>query len=536
MQRCIRGHQACRQVQRDIADKRDRDTVLGPKRLLHISALPDAPTVSLVDNCSPWNEYVALSYRRDSSHVLKRSLAVNEASHGKNIPIDRLPQRIFDAVKITRLLGIRYLWVDALCIIQDDHQEWKAECSRMGDIYALAAITIVITTATTLNDHVDVRDMQSDVCGSLLPRSGWNLVQLEKRASNGSVVPHEHFCLSAGFQQQFNTIWLSPWASRRWVFQERLLSTRILFVSEDRLFVACRESYPKGEQGNGSTEGGWESFHLKANGPFWKTAYKNIFLDRGIVMSDWLALIEDYSKCDSTDPNDKLAAISGLVETVKLRWNVSFHDAGGIWFRDLHWQLLWASKASYMPASRSQRAPSWSWLSLDGRGGISWKWVMMKGKLLGFADQDANIGLLPPGLPSESRRLVICSQMKLVRYTKQSIMIDAFIPKYKDGALVDTEGWVVVIRDAADTRSDDDAARIGIASFDVLSEVLDDDLWAVKVITHDLSHVGQTTHRAFYCLLIQRVRGDVTFRRVGVAEISSTALFDGLPRNTVTVV
>lgn len=66
-----------------------------------------------------------------------------------NIPIVDLPQSFRDAVKITRRLGQRYLWIDALCIIQDSIEDWKAESIQMGDIYRRS--TFAIAAAASKN-------------------------------------------------------------------------------------------------------------------------------------------------------------------------------------------------------------------------------------------------------------------------------------------------------------------------------------------------------------------------------------------------
>ena len=65
----------------------------------------------------------------------------------KNIPFEQLPQSFKDAVSITRGLGIQYLWIDSLCIIQDDVSDWETESSRMASVFSCSWLNLAITYA-----------------------------------------------------------------------------------------------------------------------------------------------------------------------------------------------------------------------------------------------------------------------------------------------------------------------------------------------------------------------------------------------------
>jgi hypothetical protein len=73
-------------------------------------------------------------------------------SHKKSIPISTLPRTIKDAINITKKLGLRYLWIDALCIIQDSQKDKTEEINAMGTIYQNAIITIAATSAASVED------------------------------------------------------------------------------------------------------------------------------------------------------------------------------------------------------------------------------------------------------------------------------------------------------------------------------------------------------------------------------------------------
>lgn len=115
-------------------------------------------------------KYTALSYCWGKSQNFVTTIDNLEGMREK-IPWEKLPLTIQDAILITRGLGIRYIWVDALCIIQDSPQDWRAESTKMAEIYGGSFLTI----SAALGDSVHHGLMQSsDYCN---PRLGpkWSL-------------------------------------------------------------------------------------------------------------------------------------------------------------------------------------------------------------------------------------------------------------------------------------------------------------------------------------------------------------------------
>jgi hypothetical protein len=77
-----------------------------------------------------------------------RNLERNEASLASSVPLDELPKTFQDAIQITKCLGIRYLWIDSLCIIQDSTQDWGKEAAAMSQVYKNAYWYIAATSAS----------------------------------------------------------------------------------------------------------------------------------------------------------------------------------------------------------------------------------------------------------------------------------------------------------------------------------------------------------------------------------------------------
>jgi hypothetical protein len=98
--------------------------------------------------------YVALSYCWGTGQTLITTTRENLATHRDEIPFERLPRTITDAITITRDLSIQFLWVDALCIVQDslDGEDWQRESAKMGSIYGNAYATIAAEISEKCTD------------------------------------------------------------------------------------------------------------------------------------------------------------------------------------------------------------------------------------------------------------------------------------------------------------------------------------------------------------------------------------------------
>lgn len=120
-----------------------------PARLLDVA---DPDTVVLVDT-NPDDVpllYVAPSYCwGPSSASLRqvRTLRENMASHRRGIPNASLPKSVGDAIRVSRSVRCRHIWIDALCIVQDDDEDRAPEISRMGYIYTYSHFTLVAAGA-----------------------------------------------------------------------------------------------------------------------------------------------------------------------------------------------------------------------------------------------------------------------------------------------------------------------------------------------------------------------------------------------------
>lgn len=154
-----------------------------------------------------------------------------------------------------------------------------------------------------------------------------------------------------------------PLNSRAWVFQERLLSRRILHYGKDQLHWECQETCLSEDGHEASGNHYYKSDSILSSAT-------NSKVERNILYMDWYKMVEKYTDRHLTRESDKFPALSGLV-SVFARLSKDRYIAG-LWENDLMVGLLW--HASYKERPRLQRppiyrAPSWSWAALDG--GIS---------------------------------------------------------------------------------------------------------------------------------------------------------------------
>jgi hypothetical protein len=121
-----------------------KSPISAPKRLLDVGRV--ASPIRLIDTQGRAFQYTALSHCWGSAPLLTTTKS-NWAKLAANISFNALPPLFKDAVIITRQLGLRYIWIDSLCIIQDSRRDWETESIKMGSIYQNSYITISATNS-----------------------------------------------------------------------------------------------------------------------------------------------------------------------------------------------------------------------------------------------------------------------------------------------------------------------------------------------------------------------------------------------------
>ncbi|KAJ8113240.1 hypothetical protein OPT61_g4595 [Boeremia exigua] len=318
-------------------------SVSAPKRLIDVGR--STRPICMVETQGKAFQYVALSHCWGS----KPPLTATKASWAKltvNIPFGDLPALFQDAVIITRQLGLRYLWIDSLCILQDSLLDWETEAAKMASIYQNSYVTI---SATNSGDNT-AKCLAVRRKPVRIPYENTTKKEYAVRAR----ICSNHHPDSDGNPAKPT----GPLTSRAWALQEHALSTRVLHYTATELMFECRTSYRCECMPERRTRATTPALIPRA------VASK----DATAVWTAWHRIVEQYSSRKLTMPGDKLPAISGIAS--KIRKATHSEYIAGLWKNNLAFDLLWQRTTPALSdedfhALETWRAPSFSWSSLN---------------------------------------------------------------------------------------------------------------------------------------------------------------------------
>ncbi|KAF4436028.1 HET-domain-containing protein [Fusarium austroafricanum] len=255
-----------------------------------------------------------------------------------------LPKTFQDAVAATRALGLRYLWIDSLCIIQDSKQDWEIQCTEMQRIYRNSFVTVAGPAASGCDSGF--LHPRPHICEVTLPISCGDISDklifwYQGIAENTmTLVPEEN----------------APLSTRAWVLQERLLSTRVLYFGTKVQYLECFANTR------------FENFHFSIGWDYREInmiskSQMKLLWSGSDFLKHWTILATTYSSLGLTKITDRLPALSGLASSVQASSYLA-----GIWSHDLPRGLTWyvapwdRDKAiSPVISPTDYVAPSWSW-------------------------------------------------------------------------------------------------------------------------------------------------------------------------------
>ncbi|KAF2648847.1 HET-domain-containing protein [Lophiostoma macrostomum CBS 122681] len=306
--------------------------------------------------------YVALSYcwGTDVQTTMLTQGIKNDLFSG--ISLERLDPTIRDSVTVTRELGFRLLWIDALCIFQDDEESKRRELGIMGKIYQNATFTIVVSAANNVKDGFLHRRR------STLDRVGFvdghpqPIFKFRAESSGGGkekpVILRPHSLDK-----------IEPWYERAWTLQEMLFSRRRLQFRDSQTTWLCHCIEPPAQECDGWLAGtdhnytGYSDSYFEATMTMMRSANNSANVDE--ALSNWYDLVEVYSSRKLRYFDDRLPAISGIA-----REFASILQDGyicGLWKADLAIGLVWFPIQPRHPVSGVKSGPSWSWASYEGQ-------------------------------------------------------------------------------------------------------------------------------------------------------------------------
>ncbi|KAM0420435.1 hypothetical protein ACHAPT_011727 [Fusarium lateritium] len=246
-----------------------------------------------------------------------------------------------DAITITKGLGIRYLWIDALCIVQGDDGDFQSEAGRMAAYYQNAELTLAAT---------DSVDCEGGMLYSGDLRQTFNAGQFR----HGDKTAYAFLeSVQTDLESEINS---APLNQRGWVFQEGILSRRMVHFSRKQLIWECKTKI--------ASEDGLVVLNKdKIKRPFAPSTASLIPRD---LYEEWDAVVRGYSGRSLSKVKDKTPALAGATTL----FAELLHDTPllGLWKKDLRAGLLWrvSEPKERVDAAELKAIPSWSWMVVDG--------------------------------------------------------------------------------------------------------------------------------------------------------------------------
>lgn len=287
----------------------------------------DNGRVRVAESDNHCSRYVALShcwgpFAKRPIRTTKSTLSSFKA----DIPWSTLPKSYQDAITVVRLLGISHVWIDSLCIVQDDKNDWLRESALMGSIYERAEFTIAASHAADSSegflhkrpDQVPAVELPHFLSGS--DGLGKTSARVFARLRADSV--EDTFPENGALNQ------------RAWATQEWLLSRRVIFFTPAAIMWSCKMITQR--------ETGERCFNISRN-------------------IRWKTVVEAYSERKLTYATDRLVALEGL--RIELQKTIKHQYLYGIWEHSLPDQLLWqvAHRPENSDVANPLALPSWTW-------------------------------------------------------------------------------------------------------------------------------------------------------------------------------
>ncbi|PQE04905.1 heterokaryon incompatibility protein [Rutstroemia sp. NJR-2017a BBW] len=346
---CISSHPKCSRMEEHLPLLPTRVIEVGGKRSQICHLVPGANTRG---------NYAALSHCWGSSN--NQPLKTTDETlrlRQQGMKDEELPKTFRDAVQVCRELGIKYLWIDSLCIIQDqDSQEdWAREAPKMGDVYGNSVLTIFATASADSSGGLFRNRLGLRIWPCPMGLFGQQYIVFR--------FPKFEIFSDPG---DLDTSQFHPLNHRGWVLQEQILSRRSLVFTPDYIIWRCasmstNEKYPAGVRPTPySAMDSYRVLHCLINnivGIGRKNSHINIY-------TSWYRMVENFTSRKLTYQDDRLPAIAGLAKKFAAIQNGSY--CAGLWQGDLYIGLLWRRRSlDSTKIDRTARAPSWSWASVN---------------------------------------------------------------------------------------------------------------------------------------------------------------------------
>ena len=343
-----------------------------PTRVIDLGPPGESATPKIFVTSKKLGKYIALSYcwGNDVKHEIKLKNSTYMAMLD-SIDEVRLTKTHQEALRVARNLGFRYVWIDALCIIQDNEKDWETESSRMTDVYGNAELTLAAGRVRESTRGF----LEHQTISALKP------YRMEYDPSTPPPASQSECYIS--LPRSHN---IGPLQERAWCFQKGILSRRSLVYGADQISLQCQQRV-YWEDGHAEEVPANSDRRIVLGGP--GIQIRDMAETKEAVLLRWYFMLIEYTGRNMFDPHDVFAALMGLAKAVQQ--SVRCRYLAGLWEDDMIKGLLWVGRCSVLPVGLPEkkyhplkrplerntkkphllgqlaiRAPSWSWASVEG--------------------------------------------------------------------------------------------------------------------------------------------------------------------------
>lgn len=350
MEKCFTSHERCHI---------HKSTEL-PTRLIELSPLGKPEAARLRYSQAEIGSYCALSYCWGGFQPFATTVE-RYNSYLQCLPFSNMPKTIRDAFRVARHMGMRYIWIDSLCIVQDDYDDVQREIAKMQNIYMGSRFTISVASASNCNQGFLA--MQCDPADGLFKLR----VRIDQDTLGWALItePSRDWPTIAGHLQPIN--------ERAWTFQESLLPNRLLIFTKTTMVWRCIEGYSS----NPEVGIDWEEWASSCgySSPITKQIRDPDIYDyppqngvhfdsaRAPIWRTWHAVVQSYSARKLTNVADKLPAISAIASLFAPYLGGNY--LAGLWKQYLAYDLMWMVNPGSQRRIVLPEYPSWSWTSVQ---------------------------------------------------------------------------------------------------------------------------------------------------------------------------
>ena len=370
IEECITSHDQCPSSTDSFLPTRVlaiQKTAINPKVHLHVSRKEEQARYACLSHC--WGD-------ASQGHIPLRTIHANDVLERfrSNIPWEDLPCTFRDAIVVALELGVEYLWIDSLCIIQDDDEDWRREAPKMSEVYANALFTISATTSPHPQGGLfgTTQTTQRQQCHFPIMAPAGNATLPLCSRIGAQHWWHGYPPGSDGPKRSEvdpSDTSIFPLMSRGWVFQERILSPRVLHFSRDEVVLECAygntcQCFGTWQQGTSRRRGLLKPYFSAQQLSSPGDGYQALLT----ALVSWQQALERYSILKFSFWKDRVIALAGVAQIFLPVFKGKYF--AGAWEDVLVSTLAWRLQDSgvnwQLQPHEGLLLPSWSPLSSPG--------------------------------------------------------------------------------------------------------------------------------------------------------------------------